>query len=631
MKNVLLDDEFESFNYPFWQAVLFLWTATNLIFARKFYAAAEPAFWLCFLSAELRALLAVCLTVLLGGMLARRFGAWARAGIEAAFLLFSILELAAACLYSVLGMTLSTSVNLLFAARDSGPWTVLRDTEMPPWSMAAAAASVMGAFALGLWFRSLTARRASRKRSRLAVAPVLAACYAAVLLIAAEQAVGGRFKNQKTWLEEQRSMPLYAPLWTPHGLCEYEAVAAPFVRSDLEASGRRISTVAGKKNRTVILIVLESVREDAVTAETAPNLFKFRAENVSFRDAYSNGNATVLSWYAILTSHYPFHLIRAMAQPDWAGAATFSILRNAGFENFVFSSGLSYFGYRRIAFGTGGRLAQIQDSSDEALSIPEKDRQAERGLLAAVASNERAGGKFYVLFLDSTHAPYTWPADLKAKFSPYALGLSGPGLVARLRNRYRNALAYDDSLFGDLIDQLKARGLYRDAAIVVVSDHGQEFMEHGGLFHGATLYNDQVRVPIFLKIPGVAPGVRPGTVSQIDIMPTLLDYLGLYRGAESLMEGRSVLKSDSTSVLTLGSLNSLVPVRAVLTTGRWRIEFVLEPGPDGAVRRLTVWDVRDREDRAFVPGRGEASDYREFLDREFVPALDGTGLLRAAR
>ena len=624
MNNALLDDELPSFNYPFWQAVLLLWTATNLLFARKVYPDGGWPFRLCFLSAELRALTAVCLAVLLAGMLSRRTGARARVFVEAAFLVFSIGELAAACLFSILGMDGATALRLLFTRGNNGPLTALMD--FPPWALAAAATSFVGAAALGLWFKSLTDRRAARMGASLRVAPLLAACYAAILLVAAEQAVSGRLKNSRAWFEEQRSMPLYAALWTPRGLCEYRAVAARFVRSDAAAAAHKIPAVREKKSSTVILVILESVREDAVTADTAPNLFRFRAENVSFQDSYSNGNATVLSWYAILTSHYPFHLIRAMVQPDWAGSAPFWILHNAGFEHFVFSpTGLSFFNYNRLAFGQGGRLARIQDSS-AGLSTPEKDRQALRGLLAAAAPNAR--GTFYTLLLDSTHAPYTWPPDFKARFSPYAASLLARGRVANLRNRYKNALAFDDALFGELIDGLKARGLYRDAVIAVVSDHGQEFMEHRGLFHGVTLYNEVVRVPIFLKLPGLAPGVRPGIISQIDVMPTLLDYLGLYRGAESLMDGRSVLKSPSGFALTLGSLNSLVPVRAALSTNRWRIEFFLEPGADDASRRLTVWDVRDLQDREFVPGRGDESDYRAFLDQEFIPALNETGLIR---
>jgi hypothetical protein len=238
----------------------------------------------------------------------------------------------------------------------------------------------------------------------------------------------------------------------------------------------------------------------------------------------------------------------------------------------------------------------------------------------------RSGRNFYALFLDATHVPYTWPADFPARFAP-----EGPRFVDRLRARYKNAASFDDAEFGRVVAELKKLGLYRDAAIAVVADHGQEFLEHGGLFHGATLYNDQVRIPLYLKLPGVAPALRSGPAAQIDILPTLIDALGLGRGDEAFVDGRSLAASSGRPSLTLSAVDALAPVTAVLANGRWRVEFVLDPGGESGARALTVWDLRDREDRPYSPGRGDAADRRAFLDLEFVPALDATGLLRVRK
>src|SRR5690606_16414384 len=79
------------------------------------------------------------------------------------------------------------------------------------------------------------------------------------------------------------------------------------------------------------------------------------------------------------------------------------------------------------------------------------------------------------------------------------------------------------------VAELQRRGMYDDMTIIVTSDHGEEFGDHGGFWHGDTLYDEQLRVPLFVKLPG---NTRGGTVlrhwvQSIDIMPTLLRQQGL--------------------------------------------------------------------------------------------------------
>ena len=75
---------------------------------------------------------------------------------------------------------------------------------------------------------------------------------------------------------------------------------------------------------------------------------------------------------------------------------------------------------------------------------------------------------------------------------------------------------------------LKERGLYDDLTIIVMSDHGEEFNDHGGFWHGTTLYDEQVRVPLFIKLPRASRGgtVVRHWVQSIDLMPTLLGLVG---------------------------------------------------------------------------------------------------------
>lgn len=94
---------------------------------------------------------------------------------------------------------------------------------------------------------------------------------------------------------------------------------------------------------------------------------------------------------------------------------------------------------------------------------------------------------------------------------------------------YDAEIAYVDEQFGRLIEALKERELYDDTLIVVTSDHGEEFWDHGGTEHGKTLFEEQLRVPFLIKLPGQENGgtARTFLTETIDIAPTLLDIVGI--------------------------------------------------------------------------------------------------------
>ncbi len=90
---------------------------------------------------------------------------------------------------------------------------------------------------------------------------------------------------------------------------------------------------------------------------------------------------------------------------------------------------------------------------------------------------------------------------------------------------YDNSILFDDSLIGELFDSVKRKD--PETVIAVTSDHGEEFYEHGGFEHVHTLYNELLRVPLVLWGPGVPPGNVEGLTDSIDVLPTLLQVLGI--------------------------------------------------------------------------------------------------------
>ena len=91
-----------------------------------------------------------------------------------------------------------------------------------------------------------------------------------------------------------------------------------------------------------------------------------------------------------------------------------------------------------------------------------------------------------------------------------------------------------------MVDLLKRRGIFDDALVVFVGDHGEEFQDHGTVGHGPALYDETLRVPLLIKWPQSQPAAASTQpISQVDVAPTILDYLGL--PAATRASGRSWL------------------------------------------------------------------------------------------
>lgn len=163
----------------------------------------------------------------------------------------------------------------------------------------------------------------------------------------------------------------------------------------------------------------------------------------------------------------------------------------------------------------------------------------------AIASIDRLRGRPWFLYVHfmSPHTIYNPPEPFRSKF---AEDLGHLGLAERRRrsmiNLYDAEIARSDFEFGRILDALHATGQYDNTLIVVLSDHGEEFQEHGGWEHGRTLYEEVLRVPLIIKPPNEAwtvPNRVESIVEMVDIAPTILDIAGV--PAPERFQGRSIL------------------------------------------------------------------------------------------
>jgi len=170
-----------------------------------------------------------------------------------------------------------------------------------------------------------------------------------------------------------------------------------------------------------------------------------------------------------------------------------------------------------------------------------KEKAAAKTVLGQVSERVAQNGNqavFYYVHLMDPHAPYQPDeAHLQQVERSPALVASYPGHGGgekgqKWSSEYKKYLAeiagMDDEL-GVMLRGLKTIGLYDESLILVVADHGEEFYDHGNAGHGKTLYEEVLRIPVWLKLPGQAgKGTRVSKdVSLEDLMPTVLNVLGV--------------------------------------------------------------------------------------------------------
>lgn len=118
-----------------------------------------------------------------------------------------------------------------------------------------------------------------------------------------------------------------------------------------------------------------------------------------------------------------------------------------------------------------------------------------------------------------------------------------------MREAYRDGILRWDGHFAALLRGLAARGLTDNVRILVTADHGEEFADHGGFWHGTTLYEEQIHIPLVMRGDGVKAGVRNDIARQIDVAPTVLGFFGV--AAPEMWEGRDLRSEAPAPTVTM--------------------------------------------------------------------------------
>jgi arylsulfatase A-like enzyme len=304
-------------------------------------------------------------------------------------------------------------------------------------------------------------------------------------------------------------------------------ISSPLVRSATES-----------KRPTVIVVLADTLRFDrlasyAPRAPVGARLDALAGDGVVFERAHSSSSWTRTAVATLLTG-LDVGAHRVVGRSDALAPALDGL-----------PQALQRAGYRTLAWSTNANVlpvwgfAQGFDAFHDlgALEWPKEKAHASTVFSAVQAALEdpHLAPVFLYVHLMDPHYPYRpQPADLDAVASDERLAGTFPGSEpdAKAEGEYLEYLAEIrgmDRALGAFFDELRERGLYDDALIAFVADHGEEFLDHGGTRHGKTLYDEVLRVPMILKLPANAlAGSRiRGHVGLIDVAPTLLGVLGL--------------------------------------------------------------------------------------------------------
>ena len=324
-----------------------------------------------------------------------------------------------------------------------------------------------------------------------------------------------------------------------------------------------------RRHYNVLLILFDTLRADHIEPYGSllvktPGLRQLASEGVTFLDSSSSSSWTRTAVASLFTSMYPAAHKTLEMNDKFSTEIPYlpEILRDAGYSTTFMTTN-----------PTTGSSMGFSRGADHFYELWEERRRflknnPDAGLLAKyvwkkvikpVLPENNSGQPFFIyLHEPDPHGPYTPvpPYDTQYEFG-YHGNLSSkvetlklfnnqisdlePTDIRFLESLYNGEISFSDAYLKEILRQLGSHQLREDTLIIVVSDHGEEFLDHGKLGHGVSLFQEQIHVPILFSLPGVLPEGEDvlSPAELIDVPPTVLDLIG--ENAPATMAGQSLI------------------------------------------------------------------------------------------
>jgi choline-sulfatase len=309
-------------------------------------------------------------------------------------------------------------------------------------------------------------------------------------------------------------------------------------------AGSRVAAIPARPATRLVLITVDTLRADHVGVYggplPTPAMDGLAAEGARVTEAYTPTPSTAPAHASLFTGLHPWHHgVLDNAVPLEGVPLLAEHVQRAGIPTAAFVS--SYILHPRFGLGRGFDTYHFAPSQlyvwkgRPTPAFWARGDETTDAVLAWIDAEPRERFFLWVHYFDP-HDPYSPPPGYeRPPDEPVSLeGKSLPPQVysfaqlAGLNLAYRGEVAFADAQIGRLLEGLRSRGLLDDAAVILTADHGEGLGDHGRLAHGSNLFEEQVRVPLLVRAPGVPAGrVLEGLAQLEDLTPTALDLLGL--------------------------------------------------------------------------------------------------------
>ncbi len=371
----------------------------------------------------------------------------------------------------------------------------------------------------------------------------------------------------------------------------------------------------------VVIVSIDTLRADHVGAygyerPTTPHLDTLAEDGVLFENAVSQSSWTRPAHMSIFTGLYPSeHGYVGLSDNARLGEDTLTLAR-------VFREQ----GYTTVAF-TGGVNVSAFYGFDRGFDLYRSNGRAFRANLEETRYwlAEEATEPFFLFWHGyDAHSPYTSDAIDRAALELPAMRPhlrlrhicrdEGPKRrIQRVIRQYDAAIHHADRYLGKLLAELDRLSLLDRTVVVVLSDHGEEFLDHGACLHINTLYHEVLRVPLVIHAPGLEPRRIPDLVpASVSIGRTVLDLVGL-----------AARGFPGVSLAGLATGAKIGPFHVVSETRRQ----ISQTRGHGHVRSLTTPEGKLID--WITLGKKEWFDLRRD-SRELAPRTSGNELIKAA-
>jgi len=439
-------------------------------------------------------------------------------------------------------------------------------------------------FFIGLCALCLGAARLSQRVSPGLIRPrgILLVLASAWVLLALEKGSGFAWKSRKALRMENQAYDIHlTPLKPEPGVATFAVVWKEPIRPVME--------VRPKSRPDIYVFMIESTRADAITPISAPFLSRFRAQECQvLGETWAASNATHLSWFSFFNGQFPNHWREAAERvrrgEDLPPSPLIEYLERADYRLEARAvCDLGYNGMASTNFGANPELDVLKEAPPgnpfAELTIPEREMVNFAEVKNAVTSVPE-GGSFHFIALDSPHFAYLWHPDFIPPhnyYDPEARFHAFPSAddILRVKNRYLNSIAFVDAQIADFVEHLKKLGRYEESIIIVTSDHGEEFHEHGSWFHCTSLEVVQTAVPLLIKWPRGIDAPRHASASHLDVLPSLLHFFGEAEAVYSELPGRPLLREEGSEAtqVTLTSLTGITGITMAWRRGDFTATF----------------------------------------------------------